>query len=180
WGHPSMKQVALVVPCFNEEERLDPAAFVAARVEGVALELVFVDDGSTDGTRGVLEALRARHPDRVRVVAQPVNGGKAEAVRRGVLDAFERRPDAVGFWDADLATPLSELPLLVQVLQERPEVEIVFGSRVKLMGRRIERRPWRHYLGRIFATAASVALTLPVYDTQCGAKLFRATPAVAK
>ena len=175
-----MEHVALVVPCFNEEKRLDLAAFGAARLDHAALELVFVDDGSTDGTRGVLEAIRARYPDRVRVVVQRANCGKAEAVRRGVLDAFQRRPSAVGFWDADLATPLSELPPFVRVLEEQPEIDVVIGSRVKLMGRHIERRAWRHYLGRIFATAASVALELPVYDTQCGAKLFRATPAIAR
>jgi glycosyltransferase involved in cell wall biosynthesis len=175
-----MRRVALVVPCFNEERRLDLAAFRAARVDGCELELVFVDDGSTDGTRVVLDRLHDQQPGRVKVLGLRRNGGKAEAVRRGMLDALERTPDAVGFWDADLAAPLTELSAFVKVLVERPEIEVVIGSRVKLMGRRIDRRAWRHYLGRVFATAASMALALPVYDTQCGAKLFRATPTVAR
>jgi dolichyl-phosphate beta-glucosyltransferase len=175
-----MRRVTLVVPCFNEERRLDLDAFSAAHVEGWELEFVFVDDGSTDGTRAVLDRLRDRHPERMRVLGLPVNGGKAEAVRRGMLEVLGGSPDAVGFWDADLAAPLTELPAFAKVLADRPEVELVIGSRVKLMGRHIERRAWRHYLGRVFATAASLALELPVYDTQCGAKLFRATPSVAR
>ena len=175
-----MQRVALVVPCFDEERCLDVEAFLGARLEGRELELVFVDDGSTDGTRRVLEEIRAQRAGPTTIVDQHPNAGKAAAVRRGVLDALERRPDAVGFWDADLATPFSELPAFVDVLEQRPEVDIVVGSRVKLMGRHIERRAWRHYLGRMFATAASLALELPVYDTQCGAKLFRVTPAVGR
>jgi dolichyl-phosphate beta-glucosyltransferase len=173
-------RVALVVPCYNEEARLDTRAFRDVRLAGHSLELVFVDDGSKDGTRSVLEELRRGREGDFHVVAYDRNAGKAEAVRRGVESALARSPDAVGFWDADLATPLSELPAFVEVLVSKPEVEIVIGSRVKLMGRTIERQAWRHYAGRIFATASSMALRLPVYDTQCGAKLFRRTPLLAR
>lgn len=175
-----MERISLVVPCFNEEARLDVATLREARLAGRQLELVLVDDGSRDNTRALLESIARDRPQDVRTLLLDRNYGKAEAVRRGVLDALGRRPEAVGFWDANLATPLSELEDFVEVLEARAEVDIVIGSRVKLMGRTIERLAWRHYLGRIFATAASVVLDLPVYDTQCGAKLFRATPLLAR
>jgi len=174
-----VSRIALVVPCYNEEKRLDVAALRGATLPGHELELVLVDDGSRDGTRGVLETIARERPG-THVLALEKNSGKAEAVRRGVLDALGRKPAIVGFWDADLATPLSELPGFVSVLEEQPHVEVVIGSRVKLMGRVIERQTWRHYAGRLFATAASLALDLPVYDTQCGAKLFRATPLLGR
>jgi dolichyl-phosphate beta-glucosyltransferase len=96
-----------------------------------------------------------------------------------VLHALASRPRMVGYWDADLATPLSVIPQFVEILATRPEVRVVLGSRVRLLGRTIHRRLSRHLLGRAFATAASLVLDLPVYDTQCGAKLFRATADVA-
>ena len=103
----------------------------------------------------------------------PKNSGKAEAVRQGFLSAFTRQPQAVAFWDADLATPLNELLAFVDILRRRQRAQLVVGSRVKLMGRTIERKGMRHLSGRVFATAASLTLRLPFYDTQCGAKMFR-------
>jgi len=102
------------------------------------------------------------------------NRGKAEAVRCGFLESFRSGYDFIGYWDADLATPLETIPRFCELLEDG-RVDGVIGSRVLLLGRRIRRRAVRHYLGRVFATCASLAIGLPVYDTQCGAKIFRNT-----
>lgn len=168
-------RLTLVVPCYNEEHRLQPDAFLRFQPPGFTLEYLFVNDGSTDGTLGVLQAMVREQPERIRVLDERENRGKGESVRRGLLAALETSPDLVGFWDADLATPLDLLPGFLDVLRERPGVDMVFGARVKLLGRTIERHTWRHYFGRVFATVVSMMLDLPIYDTQCGAKIFRST-----
>lgn len=173
---PRAARLVVVVPCFNEERRLDAAAFRSFDRESLGLRFCFVNDGSRDGTLALLRRLVDEHPGLGSVLDLGSNHGKAEAVRRGLLAALDTGASYVGFWDADLATPLDELPRFERVLDERPEVEIALGSRVRLLGRHIERRAVRHYLGRVFATGASTTLGLAVYDTQCGAKLFRATP----
>ena len=140
--------------------------------------LLFVDDGSTDTTSAVLTELVHEVPNRIRGIRLAANQGKAGAVRAGVLVALASDPTFVGFLDADLATPLSAVNRFVTALEARPELVGVIGARVKLLGTVIDRSAARHYLGRVFATAASLVLKLPVYDTQCGAKLFRAGPLV--
>jgi dolichyl-phosphate beta-glucosyltransferase len=174
----AVPHLVVVVPCFDEERRLDVERFRGFRMEGVRLQFLFVNDGSGDGTLRVLEQLRVSDPQRFLVLDLERNGGKAEAVRRGMLQAVEAtgaedRPDLVAFWDADLATPLEELPLFLEVLAARPQSEMVFAARVRLLGRRISRRPQRHYFGRVGATLISSTLGIAVYDTQCGAKMFR-------
>jgi len=168
----------VVVPCYNEARRLPVSRFEAFLGAASDVGFVFVDDGSNDGTRELLHELERAHAGRVAVVELPTNLGKAEAVRAGILRAFELQPAYVGFWDADLATPLPALLEFRSLLDARRDLEMVFGARVVLLGRRIERRALRHYLGRVAATAISLVLGLRVYDTQCGAKLFRATPCV--
>ncbi len=168
-----------MVPCYNEAKRLRTDAFAdfLFSPESAGIELLLLNDGSRDATLSVLEALRARFPDRIRVLDKQPNGGKAEAVRYGMLHALALPGCQVtGFWDADLATPLTQIPDLARVLLADPNLTMVFGARVRLLGRNIQRQPLRHYLGRCFATTASSLLRLPIYDTQCGAKLFRATP----
>lgn len=170
----STPSTTLVVPCFNEAERLDRDAF-RALIDDAHVSLLFVDDGSTDATREVLAAIAARTP-RASVIAMPRNVGKAEAVRAGLREAIARGADIVGFVDADLATPPEEIRRLVGIVRGADDVDVLLAARVALMGKQIERRAWRHYLGRVFATAASMVIDQPIYDTQCGAKLFRVTP----
>lgn len=170
----------VVVPCFNEAGRLEVSAYSDFVAQSANITILFVDDGSTDDTPLILERLRQQYPRQVAVLRLDKNLGKGEAVRRGIQAAYRRSPAFVGYFDADLATPLSEVLHLLEVFHKRPYVEVVIGSRVALLGRSIQRSGWRHLLGRCFATAASTVLQLPVYDTQCGAKLFRATPANAE
>ena len=169
----------LVVPCYDEAGRLNVAAFTAFTASQPNVSLLFVNDGSRDGTLAVLHAIRSAAGERVDVLDLERNSGKAEAVRRGLLRALAAGAEFVGYWDADLATPLDACLTFIELLRDRSSLEMVMGSRVLLLGRTIERRAVRHYAGRVFATAASVVLELPVYDTQCGAKLFRASPRLA-
>ena len=166
-----MSSTTIVVPCYNEERRLNLDAFRAYVAEGHEDRFLFVNDGSKDGTLAVLEGLAAEDPQRYAVLDVQPNGGKAEAVRKGMLQAFAEAPTYAGYWDADLATPLHAIPRFREQLTGG--VEMVFGSRVRLLGRSIERQALRHYLGRFGATMASLVLGIPIYDTQCGAKLFR-------
>ena len=173
--HLSLPAVMMVVPCYNEAQRL-PIARFQEFFNHSRIQFVFVDDGSRDETAQVLESLRESRPDLVNVLRLKINQGKAEAVRQGINFALEHQAEYTGYWDADLATPLDAIPRFLAVFEQRPGLDMVFGSRVKLLGRNVHRRPMRHYLGRVFATVVSQMLRLPIYDTQCGAKIFRVRP----
>lgn len=167
----------VVVPCFNEELRIDEGAFLGLP-RSVGVDLLFVDDGSTDGTAGIL-AHMAEESEHVDVFSLAANSGKAEAVRCGLLMAVRSGAAVTGYYDADLATPPSELRRLLSTLQARPDMAGVLGCRVARLGSSIDRRALRHYLGRAYGTVASLVLGTTVYDSQCGAKLFRVTPTFA-
>jgi glycosyltransferase involved in cell wall biosynthesis len=169
--------IAWVVPCFNEAARLDVPAFLALLDESSPASMILVDDGSRDQTLAVLRAIAAQRPVQAEVIALPTNQGKAEAVRQGLLHALARGASIASYIDADLATPPSELCRLAAIVRNGAH-DILMGARIQLLGHAIERRHDRHYLGRVFATCASLSLGLPVYDTQCGAKFFRRTPAL--
>jgi dolichyl-phosphate beta-glucosyltransferase len=170
----------IVVPCYNEELRLPVERFQQYFCKPFfhesGVQFVFVDDGSRDKTRERIESVRRGHEDRVFVLAMPANRGKGEAVRMGLTFALDRGAQYAGYWDADLATPLEAIEEFMAIFAARGDLDMVFGSRVKLLGRKVHRKTSRHYLGRVFATAVSVILRLPIYDTQCGAKIFRAGP----
>ncbi|MDR3228942.1 MAG: glycosyltransferase [Puniceicoccales bacterium] len=183
-----MKNTLVTVPCYNEAQRLKLPLFAEfAAANDVAF--LFVNDGSTDETGSLLDAAVAAAPTGdLHVLHLAQNAGKAEAVRRGMLWTLENTDAAfLGFWDADLATPLGDINNFVEKLRgedgeagERGEggerggsYEIVTGLRLARLGCKVERRRLRHYLGRFFATCVSEMLRVPVYDSQCGAKLFK-------
>ncbi len=168
---PSM---GLVIPCYNEAARFDPKHLHALLAEP-DLRVFLVDDGSSDASGSLLADASAFDPARSRVVSLPRNLGKAEAVRRGLLALIDEGCDAVGYADADFATPPSEILRLFGAL-ESEGMKVVLGCRVARLGATIERRAARHYLGRVFATGASIVLGVSVYDTQCGAKCYRVGP----
>jgi len=167
-------ETRIVIPCHNEAERLDAAAFLAALADDPALSLLFVDDGSTDSTLERIGDVRARAGGRVALLRQHPNRGKAVAVRLGILEALRSHATYVGFLDADLATPFSEMTRLRALLDAHPDLQGAIASRVPLLGAGVERAPARLAAGRLAAWAVSQVLRLPIGDASCGAKLFRA------
>ena len=168
-----MPGTVVVVPCFNEAQRLQPDELRRAVDQHESLNLLLVNDGSTDGTGELLARVSESSAGRIEAMDLPRNVGKGEAVRVGVNRANEASASYVGYWDADLATPLADVAVFERILGDQPELFTVFGARVKLMGRHVRRNEARHYVGRVFATLVSMSLRAAVYDTQCGAKLFR-------
>jgi len=169
------KKIIFVVPCYNEEDRLDLPTFVEALKLNQNLSWLFVDDGSTDQTAQLINSQVSMFPDRIILHQLKKNSGKGEAVRQGLLKTIELKADVTGYFDADLATPMSEIHRLL-ALFEIQKRKILLGSRVFLLGRNIQRQRWRFWLGRCFALIASQMLKLKVYDTQCGAKIIENYP----
>lgn len=175
-----MPKTVIVIPCFNEARRLKNDQFIEFLGQDHDVILLFVNDGSTDNTSTLLENLAEKFPEKACLLSLSHNKGKAEAVRMGILYAADHfHPALVGFFDADLSTPLWFIHEMVSLFEMKPGLSMVFGSRVKRMGSNIQRNWARHVLGRIFASMVSFALQIPVYDSQCGAKIFT-TPVAEK
>jgi len=165
--------LVVLVPCFNESKRLHLDTWSCYITAHPAFLFIFIDDGSSDQTQHVLQTLAANHQN-IRVLHNRHNEGKASAVRSGMLYAAEACVfDAAGFIDADLSCPLSELDRFTAILNTNAAIDMVIGSRVQMLGKNINRNIFRHYIGRVIATFICKILDEPVYDTQCGLKLFR-------
>ena len=165
-------ELSVVIPCYNEEQRLPRTVEQVERyldARGTAYELILVDDGSTDGTRKVMDAAAAAHRA-VRIEALPQNRGKGRALAEGVAAAQGAR---ILVTDADLSTPIEELEKLEAPMQAGAGVAI--ASRA-LKGSRVEvSQPiYRVLMGKAFNLIVQLVLLPGIWDTQCGFKLFRA------
>ncbi|MCD6066907.1 MAG: glycosyltransferase [Bacteroidetes bacterium] len=170
-----MARICIVIPCYNEAERLPLSSylhFAGSRTD--RCDILFVNDGSTDSTQEALSGIRGKFPETCSILSLGKNVGKAEAIRQGVLKlSASGTYSHIAYLDADLATPFSEIMAMIKIAEQDPRLLLVLGSRWKRLGSTIIRKRRRHFLGRVFATFASIILKLPVYDTQCGAKLLR-------
>jgi len=166
--------ISVVIPAFNEAVRIgDTLAVTIAYLEkeSPTSEVIVVNDGSTDSTGKVIRKVSAVPSSvAIRLLENFPNRGKGAAVRTG-LSSATKSIDV--FFDADLSTPIDELPKIVDPIA-RGEVDIAFGSRAldrKLIG---NRQPWRREQGgRVFNLVVRLATGLPFWDTQCGFKAFR-------
>jgi dolichyl-phosphate beta-glucosyltransferase len=178
---PPVRSLAVVLPAYNEAERIGPALDELFDYLGSSgrkdlparIDVLVVDDGSTDGTASLV----ARRPESsegtsspghtLRVMTVP-HGGKGAAVRAGMVAADA---DVVVFADADMATPPDQLPLLVAALEDH---DVALGSRIQPDGTdmRVTQPGIRRFLGKVFHVLASIWVAGPVQDTQCGFKGF--------
>lgn len=170
----------LVIPAFREGDRLPPfLRELVAELErtGLACEVLVVDDGSGAGEQRRLDecvtSLRFRCPRLLAPLLLPRNRGKGGAVRAGWEQLTTH--EWVGFVDADGAIPVAEVCRLLRLALDSPGLSALFASRVKMLGKSIERSELRHFLGRIFAFLVGVSIWPNVYDSQCGLKLIRSS-----
>jgi len=165
-------RLSVVIPCFNEEQRLPRTIENIERYLNAkqgSYEIVLVDDGSSDGTRKIMDAAAERN-SAVRIEALTHNRGKGRALAVGVAVA---RGEEILVTDADLSTPIEELEDLQSALAGGAGVAI--ASRA-LRGSRVEiSQPfYRVLMGKVFNLLVQAVLLPGIWDTQCGFKLFRA------
>ena len=170
-----MKKLAIIIPCYNEAKRLNFKELESFAIKSKNTHLFFANDGSTDETLELIEKFSSGF-ENMSSMDFGLNQGKAETVRKASLKVLEESDfDLIGYWDADLATPLNEIDNFLREIGTRENLKVILGTRILRLGAQIERKRYRHYLGRVFATIVSMMLKLPVYDTQCGAKIFEAS-----
>ncbi len=163
---------AIVIPCYNESERLPFDAFHTFLSNHKDFVCCFVNDGSKDDTLAKLNDFQSRMGKQVVIFDMPQNGGKAEAVRAGVSRMLEfTSVETIGFLDADLATGFIDYKCLLASLVDN-DLSMTFGSRKLDSCTDIERSFFRDSMSKVVGLMISTMLNLPIKDTQCGAKVF--------
>jgi len=165
-------KITLIIPCYNERDRLNIGAIIDLS-QVPELELLFVDDGSIDNTRELLNEIVAKS-SQAHLIANKENCGKASSIQTGVLWLKERNyTGVISFLDADFATDPYEAIKIIRGNMSRETSHIfLFGSRVRVVGKSVKRKLIRLVCGRLFSWIVNFMTKLPIYDFQCGFKAF--------
>ena len=132
-------KVVIIIPCYNEADRVDTNNFIDYLSQNTHLHYIFVDDGSTDNTNLIINQSISKFDSLVSLLINETNKGKAESVRLGVIESYKMNPDYIGFLDADLAAPIGEIDNLLKIIKKDKTKEVVFASRIQLIGNAIKR-----------------------------------------
>lgn len=163
--------IGVVIPCYNEEQRLKSSEFKEFAYKNLGYHLCFVNDGSTDKTLEVLVELKKSNPENISIFNCKKNGGKAEAVRQGILHLVkDQQFDYLGYLDADLSTDFRDFDDLVKTIGNS-DFKIVSGSRIARMGANIAKESARKIISKSINLIIQAILGMPFKDTQCGAKI---------
>jgi dolichyl-phosphate beta-glucosyltransferase len=167
-----MSSFAIIIPCFNEEKRLDKPAISHFAQTHQDIQIIFVDDGSSDSTSRIVEDIICECGN-IELVRLEKNVGKGEAVRQGLIHAAKTQTFTfIGYLDADLSTSFDEF-YNMYTCASAENADFIFGSRIKKLGSIIQRSHLRHLVGRVLVTILDKRFQLGYYDTQCGAKIFK-------
>ena len=160
----------IVIPCYNESMRLPFNKYLDFLKLNKQVKIIFVDDGSTDNTKNLVNKLSNKFPKQIKILSYKKNKGKGNAVRDGFLYAVhENMSGNLAYLDADLSTSLEECKLLSKKINDK--IKFVFGSRISKSNNIIKRKFHRFIIGRSIATIISSIIGVSIYDTQCGCKI---------
>ena len=171
------KTLAIVIPCYNEANRLPVRSYESFLNKTPDVSIFFINDGSTDETGQLIHEMVMEFNGQVHLISFKKNKGKGNAVFEGfhfVLNNHDFKK--IAYLDADLATSLEECYQLTNYVEGK--ITLAFGSRILKIDNNIKRKWYRFFFGRLVATAISKSLKLSLYDSQCGCKIFESSLAV--
>lgn len=167
-----MSDLAVVIPCFNESKRLNASYFLKL-TQLIDCTLVFIDDGSTDGTGEILRNTFSNLPIETQIVTLPKNLGKAMAISKGLEVALELDKKFLVFCDADNSNSIEDIEKLYRVIKQNEQCDLVSGARVPLSGSDVVRKDFRKWIGRLVATLVSAMTHIAIYDPMSPLKIYR-------
>lgn len=166
-----MQKIAIIIPCYNEEKRLDLSS-LEALINQNSADIYLANDGSSDKTLEIITHFSCQNSDRCFVLNYPENEGKAQTIFKSCHKILAlNNYDFIGYFDADFSTPVFEVKRMLDVISSS-ESKFIIGSRILLLNSGIKRKFHRHIIGRIIITIINLRFRLGIYDTQCGAKIF--------
>jgi glycosyltransferase involved in cell wall biosynthesis len=166
-----MQKVAIIIPCYNEERRLNYKNIEPLLLNST-IDVYFANDGSKDNTLEIINSIIANQKQRLHLINFTENSGKANTIFKAINQIHQQdKYDFIGYFDADFSTPSDEIIRLVDEISKR-KCEFLIGSRILLLNSGINRKYYRHIIGRVIITLINLKFKLGIYDTQCGAKLF--------